>query len=655
MSLPVSLARPLDRAGRQLQRFRRSLRQRKSAAFVDAYVAGIAQRVPVLYLVVLFDVILLTYSFHRVAPLPVQSIGGVLALVAGMRCRDWRPRRVSAWSIETKRRELGRMNVVGGLYALAFMLWTVALASRGSVGQRMLVEYVLAVTAFAAILALAQAPRTAFNVALGFSLPAMGVFLAGRNPAAIQLALVQIVFTITMMVAIATHHVDFVRRELTRQRLARRLAQTTREARDNFHQATIDELTGGLNRRAILARLRDEVARRGAARPWLALVDLDGFKHVNDTYGHAAGDEVLRAVAARIGKAPGVMAQGRLGGDEFAIVIDRACDAAEAQTLCRAMSDAVRQPIAFQGTRLSVFCSIGLYRLDQDATGACLERADSALYKAKQQGEGAVVLFGADDENALRERAAITRQFHDSVLPDRLKLLYQPIVDLNAARVVGAEALARWSPDGKVWQLPSMFMAMAHATGRTGEVTRVVLARALRECRPAENRLALSVNLSPRDVMREGMPDQLAEIVAAADARPEALIFDVTERALLDDPRRAMRQLEALRARGFRVALDDFGAGWSSLSQLRDLPLDMVKLNGALAEALPHDPGARAVAGMIVALAWQLGLDCTIKGIETEAQVEAARAIGITLMQGYHFGAPDTAAVLLNDARRAVA
>ena len=213
----------------------------------------------------------------------------------------------------------------------------------------------------------------------------------------------------------------------------------------------------------------------------------------------------------------------------------------------------------------------------------------------------------------------------------------------------------RWSPDGRVWQPPATFMEMAHATGRMGEVTRLVMTRAIEECRPADHRIALSINLSPRDVVRDGLAEALAEITAAAGGDPADLILDVTERALLDDPRRAARQLQSLRDKGFRIALDDFGAGWSSLSQLRDLPLDLIKLNGALAEALPGDPGARAVVGMIVALAWQLGLDCTIKGIETEAQAEAARALGITRMQGFHFGAPDTAAALMAGLQRAVA
>jgi diguanylate cyclase (GGDEF)-like protein len=653
-------AHTIGQIRRRLRRLHRAFRQRNSALFVDAYVTSIAQRVPMLYLVILFDVVLLDCSFRTAAPFALQAAGVALAVVAGIRGQVWRPHRVAALPLAGKRLALERMSTVGGLFALAFMVWTMGLAHYGSIEQRMLVGYTLAVTAFAAMVALAQAPRTAFNIALAFSVPLTAIFIASGNDDAMQLSLVQIVFTGTMMIAIIINHREFVQRELTAQRLARKLARTARESRANYDRATIDDLTGVLNRGAILQRLRDEVFRGAAAkdasgRPWLALVDLDGFKHVNDTYGHGAGDAVLCAVADRIGRQSGVWAHGRLGGDEFAILFDAAFDRAQARSACNRLSTTVRQPIDFNGTQLRVLCSIGLYRLDQPETNACLERADAALYKAKQLGDGAVVLFGQEDEAALRQRALITRQFHDSVLEDRLRLVYQPVVDLRDGRVIGAEAFARWSPDGRVWQPPAMFIAMAHATGRMGEVTRAVLTRAITECRPTDHGLSLAINLSPRDVVRDGIADVLAEIALAAGGNPSDLILDVTERALLDDPRRAARQLESLRTRGFRIALDDFGAGWSSLSQLRDLPLDLIKLNGSLAEALPSDPGARAVAGMIVALAWQLGLDCTIKGIETAAQAEAARALGITRMQGYHFGAPDTSSALLSGLQRAVA
>ncbi|MBA4355696.1 MAG: GGDEF-domain containing protein, partial [Novosphingobium sp.] len=259
---------------------------------------------------------------------------------------------------------------------------------------------------------------------------------------------------------------------------------------------------------------------------------------------------------------------------------------------------------------------------------------------AKEHSDGTVVVFSPDDEAELLARAAITRQFNDCDLEERVRLVYQPIIDAASGRITGFEAFARWSPDGQRWLAPGQFISLAVATGRTGELTRMVLTRALSECRAWEQGRTLSINLAPRDVMRAGTAEALARIVSEAGAPPHAIILEVTERALIDDPRRAEAQLKAFRAQGFRIALDDFGAGWSSLSQVHRLPLDMIKIDQALSRALATDPGARTLVATIVSLSWQLGIDCTIEGVEDEAQAETARALGVRLMQGYHFGRP---------------
>jgi diguanylate cyclase (GGDEF)-like protein len=491
---------------------------------------------------------------------------------------------------------------------------------------------------------MANSPQTALRLGVAFTLPWSLFLLASSHPNAVAIALAQVFITLILLAMTQIQHRDFVRLELSRQLLVRRERQTAELAIAHYRQATVDHLTGGRNRRAIIACLDEHLdAPEGAVRPWLALFDLDGFKHVNDTYGHAAGDHVLRTVNQRIGLIEGVTAHGRLGGDEFAILFDSTFDSEAVKVAARALSRAIREPIPFNGATLRLFGSIGLFRAEGATASACLERADSALYKAKELGDGAIMAFGPDDEAALQRRIAVTRQFNDCALEERLRLLYQPIFDCRDGRVVGVEALARWSPDGIEWQAPGEFLAIADATGRTGELTRLVLARTLAECRPWETGLEVSINLAARDVVREGFAETIAAIVEQAGAKPSSVMLEVTERALQIDPKRAALQLIAFREKGFRIALDDFGAGWSSLSQLRDLPLDRIKLDRQLVGALSSDPGARAVTGMIVALAWQLGIGCSIEGVESEAQAGAAQALGIHLMQGYHFGRPEPA------------
>lgn len=633
---------------RSLRCYGRHLRQRDGEAFTLAYARSVSHRAPLLYVVVIFNTLLVAWSFLDRAPAAMLLVAPAIVAVAASRAFHWLPSRVAGRSVEQLRRDIRGMHRLGGWGALIFVAWSLGLYPYGDPGLRELLHFVIAVSMFAAILGMAHAPETAIRLAMAFTLPWSLFVLAIGHDDALAISLAQVFVTAILLTMTQVQHRDFVRLELSRQLLLRRERQTAELASAHYRQATVDHLTGGRNRRAILAELEEHLAAPDeGGRPWLALFDLDGFKHINDTYGHAAGDHVLRTVSVRIGEIAGVTAHGRLGGDEFAILFDGSFDAEAVTAAARRLSLTIREPIAFNGATLRLFGSIGLYRALGDSASTCLERADASLYKAKEMGDGAIVAFGPDDEIALQRRIVVMRQFNDCALEDRLRLLYQPIFDCRDGRVVGMEALARWSPDGTTWQTPGEFLAIAEATGRTGELTRLVLARTLAECRPWETGLEVSINLAERDLAREGLAQTIAAIVTEAGASPASVMLEVTERALQLDPRRAAAQLIALREQGFRIALDDFGAGWSSLSQLRDLPLDRIKLDRALVGALSSDPGARAVTGMIVALAWQLGIGCSIEGVESEAQANAARALGIHLMQGYYFGRPEPAAEAL--------
>jgi diguanylate cyclase (GGDEF)-like protein len=621
--------------------------QRQGDNFTLAYAHSLSHRLPLLYLVVVFDLLLVAARFRTMVPGWLVAVGPVaLGSFALWRAHYWRPVAVSQRSIDVLRHDLKAMSWLGSVAGFLMSLWCMALYMHGDEASQSFVHYILAVTLFSGILGLGHSPLTALRIAIATTIPTSGQILFGGHPNAVPVMAVQVVVTTLLLLITNGHHRDFVRLELSRQQLARREREAAKLAQENLLQATVDPLTGGLNRRAILARLEEELAAIDPTRPqaWLALIDLDGFKHVNDTYGHAAGDAVLSAVANRLEELERVRCFGRLGGDEFAAVLDPALGEGAVRKLAKELSERLRAPILHGGAVLRLSGSIGVHRLDGQSVRDCLERADAALYKAKEMSDGAVVVFSPDDEAELQDRAAVTRLFNDSNLADRLKLVYQPIVDAEGGGVVGFEAFARWSPDGHRWLPPGQFMSLAEATGRTGELTRMVMERALRECPAWEHGRWLSINLGPRDVMRTGTADALARLVEEVGAPPHSIILEVTERALLGDPRRAKARLQAFRARGFRIALDDFGAGWSSLSQVHSLPLDMIKIDQELSRALATDPGARMLIGTIISLAWQLGIDCTIEGVEDEAQATTARGLGIRLMQGYHLGRPQAAA-----------
>jgi predicted signal transduction protein with EAL and GGDEF domain len=213
-------------------------------------------------------------------------------------------------------------------------------------------------------------------------------------------------------------------------------------------------------------------------------------------------------------------------------------------------------------------------------------------------------------------------------------------MDCDVGRTVAFEALARWSPDGALWLPPTDFIHLAETTGRMGELTSVILAKALRECRVWDYGCSLNVNLSARDILREDAAPWITKLVYDADAPANKIVFEITETALVNDYRRAADNLAKLREMGFRIALDDFGTGQSSLSHVNNLPLDHIKIDQTFARDMTNSDSSRAIVGTIVALARQLRLECIIEGIETPEQQVIARTLGLRMMQGYHFSRP---------------
>ena len=610
-------------------------------ASVRRYAENLSFNVPVIYGMLLLCMIMLATRFYSTAPVWLTVVAPTLLCSFGAwRLLRWLPSGVRARSDAELVRDVKFIARSGAVAGAVSVSWALLLYGYGDDHQRALVQLVVTIGCLTAILGMPHAPQTALRMGLVVILPAALFFMTSGQTDAPYVAMIELMMFALVIHVTFGHHRDFVKLDISKRKLARREAHAARLADENLAHAMYDPLTGALNRRAILRQLDQLSADVSTPQPWLALIDLDGFKLINDTYGHAAGDAVLRAVSGRIAECAHLLAYGRLGGDEFAAVFDGALDCRAAVASMEALSVSIRQPIVDRGAVLRLSACVGLRRTDSLAVGESVERADAALYKAKAKADGSVAVFEADDEIALQQKRRTTRSFNECDLDARLRLLFQPMFDADQGRVVRFEALARWSPDGKVWLSADHFMPLAEATGRTDDLTGQVLTKALRECRAWEFDCSLAINLCPRDVLRESAVERLEAIAQAAGAPNDAIVFEVTERGLLTDPALAARQLERFRNRGFRIALDDFGAGWSSLSHVQKLPLDCLKIDRALTGALASDPGARAIAGTIAALAWQLGIECVAEGVETAGQAETARALGIRLMQGYHFGHP---------------
>ncbi len=416
--------------------------------------------------------------------------------------------------------------------------------------------------------------------------------------------------------------------------------------------ASTDPLTGLANRTQLLHRL-DGLIDRGRPAAVL-LVDLDRFKVVNDSLGHAAGDELLVALAHRLLALCGPDdVAARLGGDEFVLVVGGVDSAAEAARRAADVLDALRRPLEVMGRELHPCASVGgaLTRGRTAPAGDLLREADTAAYRAKELGRDRYELFDDRLRADAQRRLAVEAGLRVALREDELDAVFQPIVALDGGTVRSVEALVRWHRpmEGEPW-LPGAFMGVAEETGLVVPLGARVLDRAcaaLARWRAAGLDVTVSVNCAARQLALPDLVDQVAVLLAGHGLDPAHLVLEVTESALVEDVERTRGRMEALRRLGVRLAIDDFGTGFSSLSYLCRLPVDIVKIDRSFVADVETSRPTRAVVAAVVTLAGALDLEVVAEGIETASQAEALRDLGCDLGQGFHLHRPQSADAVL--------
>ena len=437
--------------------------------------------------------------------------------------------------------------------------------------------------------------------------------------------------------------------------LEQSLHELSRLKEELRHQAFHDSLTGLPNRPAFVneVELRISLATETDEPPVVAFLDLDDFKVVNDTQGHAAGDELLIGVAERIVEQlrPGDMVA-RFGGDEFALLPISGSTVADALAIAQRIITSLELPFQIHGTEVIVGCSAGVSAVRPGAAvDEVLRNADVAMYRAKADGKRRAQVFDPTMHSSIVERHALTSELGRSVSRGDLTVAYQPIVVLTSGRIVGVEALVRWDHPTRGPIDPTEFVGLAEENGTILALGRAVLQTAARQVvewhrLPGLESLQLSVNLSPLQLQQPGFIDEVVSEIHDAGIDPNDLTFEMTETAMFRDIGATIATLEALRDLGIRIAMDDFGTGYSSLAYLRRFPVDSLKIARELiaGPAESDDPEAWAFARAIVALGRSLGLSTVAEGIETSEQLRVLRGLGCGLGQGYLFGKPAAAA-----------
>jgi diguanylate cyclase (GGDEF)-like protein len=423
------------------------------------------------------------------------------------------------------------------------------------------------------------------------------------------------------------------------------------------YQASHDSLTGVGNRDLLHSQLTSAFGSahgETASGPGLVLLDLDHFKDINDTLGHPVGDELLRRVAERLVAALGPNAHvNRVGGDEFAVVVHGGL--AEAQALSRCLLDSLATPMRVGEVELLVRASAGVAVAPDHGTDATtlMKNADIALYRAKLERDRTSTYSPEFDVNTL-ERLQLLGDLRAAIDSGQLSVAYQPQVDLVHMRMVGVEALIRWQHPTRGLVPPDAFIPLAENSGLIAELTSYVLDTALgtlAQWRAAGHELRMAVNLSARHLSDLALPLQIAEALDLHGIPPTALVLEVTETGILSDPARADIVIGALRELGVEIAVDDFGTGHASLSYLKRLMVEELKIDKSFVSDMGLDTHDFIIVRSTITLALDLGLRVIAEGIEDEETTSTLRGLGCTIGQGFHLGKPTTPEQILRRLR----
>ena len=408
--------------------------------------------------------------------------------------------------------------------------------------------------------------------------------------------------------------------------------------------AVTDSLTGLANRQRMQDHL-DTLIKLGQNKEFscsLIMLDLDGFKNVNDTLGHPVGDALLIQVAKRLSDVTGESGiVGRLGGDEFQVLVPSENDTDKLARLASTIIDEISSPYSVEGSTINVSCSIGIAVADDKSDSETLVRnADIALYAAKDGGRATYRFFEEAMLAKARWRKELEDELRTALASGQLTLVYQPVVATSTEKLAGFEALLRWHHPTKGYISPSEFIPVAEESGLIQQIGDWVLRTAIQSLATLPADLRVAVNVSTIQFSNPALLSTLASALAESQIDPSRLELEITESVFLDDEKKSQKTFQALKALGVRLALDDFGTGYSSLSYLQHTPFDKIKIDQSFVRGA-IDPRSRnsAIIESIVALSEALGMETTAEGVEHQDEIELIRKLGCSHIQGYVYGA----------------
>ena len=539
-------------------------------------------------------------------------VPAVLTAVTGLRTFWWlRQRRIVRNDADIMR-NLRLTNWIAAPIAAGFTAWSFALYPYGDPFAKSQVAFYMAVTVIGCIFSLMHLRSAALIVTLVVDVPYVLFFLATGEPTLKAIAVNNLLVSGAMVTVLFIYYRDFADLVASRKSLLAQQAATQALSDENFRLANLDSLTELPNRRRFFAELSSAFAdaERRHVRVAVGIIDLDGFKPINDNYGHSVGDRVLIEAGRRVrevceGFGPQRVEFARLGGDEFGLVVCGDPDDEDLMRLGERIGDQVKLPYQVDTAHTGLSCSIGFALFPQSATTAeaLYECADYSLYHAKRHLRGRTVIFSSELEAEIRSRGVIENLLRTADFSTEMDLVFQPIVDAMSEHTAGFEVLARWHSSRLGLVSPADFIPAAERIGLIRPLTQALLVRALAMAKTWPDHIRLSFNLSAHDVCSAEGILPLITIIEKSGLPPHRIDFEITETAVTFDFVRAQQSIAALKAMGCGISLDDFGTGYSSLSHVHRLPLDKIKVDRSFVADINDNPVSHKIIKSLTASA----------------------------------------------------
>lgn len=623
---------------------------RNSPEVIQAQYKELLTKVPLLYVILVTNSISLAFTHYKSAPAYLSIyIPIILSVIAIARSLQWLRFRSKPFDLQHAQHQLKMTVLFAVIVGVIFSAWGISLYSYGDMAQKGHVTYFMSITVIGVIVCLINLPLAALSIIATVGTTFVVFFVSTGNPVFVAISINFALVSGVLILVTFSYFRAFSEVVESRQQLNKKHTETQRLNRQNEQLANQDGLTQLANRRSFLSHLSKLIEKRQSGSTGngdsfvVGLIDLDGFKPVNDVHGHAAGDRVLWDVGVRLKKIlddDALLA--RMGGDEYAIIINKALSRSDINELSEKITSAIKEPFSMRTgiAQVSGSCGFAIYPDAGNSSEQLMERADFALYHAKKHDRGSSVIFSSEHEKLIKQKSKIEQALIQAIANEDINLHYQAIVDGKTKKVIAMEALARWQHNELGFVPPDQFIPLAEKMGTICDISISLFKKAVRDASTWPKDIYLSFNLSAFDIANETTINKLVKILEAENLPSSRIQFEITETSMMRDLEVCAKTTEHLRNEGFKVAIDDFGSGYSSLGYIHKFYFDNLKIDRTFINEMITDSRSQGVVKTILELCINLGVNCIAEGIETEEQKELLLSLGCNQMQGYLFCKP---------------